>query len=116
MATNVRRALAPRAPRVYRPFRKRSKAKFTIPVALVAGFFPLVANLNAGYKVAGVKGVADRLPGLVGIGTDGKWQGLSVMNERGTTAIVMGFVVHWLAGKFGLNRMIARAGVPFIRI
>jgi hypothetical protein len=35
---------------------------------------------------------------------------------KGWTPIVAGFLVHKLASKFGINRAIAGAGIPFIRI
>ena len=36
--------------------------------------------------------------------------------QAGGPAIWAGFGVHYAAQKLGLNRMIARAGIPFIRI
>ena len=30
--------------------------------------------------------------------------------------IALGFAVHWMASKFGVNRMLGRAKVPIIRI
>ena len=94
----------------------RAKRKMTIPLAIVGGFVPLTLNLIDGYKVKGVSGVLDRLPGVFGVETDGTFVGWSVMQKRGVPAIAGGFLAHYLAQKLGINRMIAQAGIPLIRI
>jgi hypothetical protein len=47
--------------------------------------------------------------------TDGKIKfGYAIQKLYGPLAI--GFAAHTIASKLGVNRMLARAGVPFIRI
>lgn len=96
---------------------RRGKRKITIPLAIVAGFIPLAMNLKDGYDVKGWSGVTDRLPGVFGVPTEpGQTSGWAVMQQRGVPAIAGGFIAHYLAQKLGLNRMIAQAGIPLIRI
>jgi len=35
---------------------------------------------------------------------------------KGLLPLLAGFLVHWVAGKMGVNRMLGRAGVPILRI
>src|ERR1035437_9553702 len=121
MATS--RALAVRAPRrvvrrtvsvVRRGIRRRTKA--TLPLGIVAGFLPLIFSpdgLVAGYRVDGFNGFSNRLPGILGVETNGEFVGWSVMKRRGVPAIAIGFAAHWLAGKTGLNRALGRAKIPY---
>lgn len=94
----------------------RKRAGLTVPVAVVAGFTPLVARAITGYQGNGIVGLGDGvLSGLTGYSTfDRKWHSDIMMQNLGP--IIAGFGVHWLAGRLGINRTIARARIPFIRI
>lgn len=96
--------------------RRRRSNGFTIPVAIVAPLamegvetLQLVQDGNASLAL-------DRLtqhytgysPNL----NDWKWERL----KGGAIPLMIGVLVHKLAGKFGVNRALGRAGVPFIRI
>jgi hypothetical protein len=99
---------------------KHTKKKFTIPLAIVAGFVPAgmdiynnMPNFNNNVLASGAHTVA----GLIGYDTVGKkYVGLSQAKSAGLYPIILGFGAHWAAQKFGVNRMIARAGIPLIRI
>jgi len=100
--------------------RTHHKKGFTIPLAIVAGFTPTVAKVVSdattgkwGYSAAIMHAGA----GIVGYDTYNKKQiGWAIMQEVGVPAILLGFGAHWAASKLGINRMIARAGIPFLRI
>lgn len=96
--------------------RRRSKAAFTIPLAVVGGFIPTLAFAMDGYKVGGMENaarrVAQRLTGIDSTANVFIWKELMA----GWGPIMAGFLVHKAAQRFGINRTLARAGVPFIRI
>lgn len=96
--------------------KSRRRAKTTIPVAVIAGFMPLAGRAITGYQGNGLYGVGDGiLSGLTGYSTfDKKWHPDIMAANVGP--IVAGFAVHWAAGKFGINRALARAGVPLLRL
>lgn len=102
----------------YRSKAKRThrKAGFTLPLAAVAGFAPLVINaVDRGRRDGAMSGVASVSQGLTGYNPQsGDWK-LSRLTE-GLLPIMIGLGVHKLAGKFGINRMLGQAKVPFIRI
>jgi len=97
--------------------RARHKAAgMTLPLAVVAGFIPLAMSGLAGFKEGGVEGLGHQLA----MGTTGydhrehKFRGGALVNGLGP--ILLGIMVHKFAGKMGINRAIAGAGVPFVRI
>jgi hypothetical protein len=100
----------------FRGKRHHSKAKMTIPLAIVAGFVPLASNAWTRFQREGIAGLGRELPAdLIGIDpTSGVWNMKWLM--RGTVPILGGFVIHKLAGKLGINRALGKAGIPFIRI
>lgn len=92
------------------------RTKFNIPLAVVAGFVPLGVSLyNA--RDTGIASIMSTLSKRM-TGYDpgtAKWN-VSDM-KCGTFSILGGMFVHWLVGsKLGLNRMLARTGVPLLRI
>lgn len=95
---------------------KHRKTKFTVPLAVVAGFVPLGLSIyNA--RDTGVAGIMNTISKrMTGYDTTtAKWS-FSDM-KCGTISILGGFLVHSLVGnKLGINRMIARAGIPILRI
>ena len=92
---------------------KRSK-KMTLPLAVVAGFVPPALGVwnrrnsvteMGNFLVAGFSGLN---PGT------GEF---NIGNLRyGVLPIVAGFMVHMFASKLGINRAIARASIPLVRI
>lgn len=95
--------------------RRRSKS-MTVPVAVLAGFAPLASEVIGGYQAGGLTNAASRaLIMTTGYNTqDGRWY--PSMMVRGVGPIVLGVAVHKLSGRFGINRALANAGVPFLRI
>jgi hypothetical protein len=92
------------------------KKQFTLPLAAVAGFVPLglsIYNARAGGIAEMGATITKRLTGYDP--DTAKWDANNM--KCGTFAIILGAAVHWLVGgKLGVNRMIARAGVPIFRI
>jgi len=102
------------ARRRYFGFKRRySKPKMTIPLSVVAGFVPVVVGVwnrrNSGTEVGNYLQSS-----FTGVGTDGKFSFANL--KTGLLPIVAGFGVHMIAGKLGINRAIARARIPFVRI
>lgn len=91
------------------------KKKRTIPVAVVLGFLPLATTAISDFQAGGINGLRNTATAIIPY---------SPANKRFTTArlhlglypILAGFMVHKLAGMLGINRAIASAGVPLIRL
>jgi len=108
---------------------KRKRAGFTLPMAvivpLVAGPFvppgPAGWGTPANAAMAGDWADAARTacvsytffdPGKPGVKSEGfKWDGGNAIKM-----LLIGFLVHWVAGKLGVNRALGRAKVPVARI
>lgn len=92
------------------------KRKFTLPLAVVAGFAaPGIKIWEA--RGGGLSGVT-REAGRILTGVD-FWSGqFNFANTRyGLWPILGGMLVHKLVGGvLGVNRMLASAGIPFIRL
>jgi hypothetical protein len=82
-------------------------------MAIVAGFIPVGVGLwNRRGNATDMGNYLQA--GFTGIGTDGKF---NLGNLRsGLLPVASGFLVHMFAGKLGINRAIARAGIPLIRL
>ena len=103
--------------------RKRARAgrrshQLTIPIAVVAGFGPIIADSVQTMKDPN-QGVG-QLPHvfawhLAGYNTWDKSWSFDRM-AKGWAPIVAGLVAHKLANRFGINAMLARNKVPLIRI
>ena len=113
------------ATKVITRYRARPKAKhhkkagITIPVAALAGFAPLGFGLwNAGKRaMAGDTAGAtqEMVIRTTGYNTDDKeFHGDVFLQTYGP--ILAGILVHQLASKLGVNRALAKAGVPFLRV
>jgi hypothetical protein len=95
--------------------RRSTGLRITVPLAIVAGM------AGPGIKLWEARGSASgmaREAGRIFTGFD-FWSGQFVPGamKYGTLPILMGFLVHWVIGsKLGLNRAIARSGLPLIRI
>jgi len=88
-----------------------SKKRMTLPMAVMA---PVVAQAVRSGKML----MAGDTSGLVwdysGYGKDGKFYPSALLRTYGPLAV--GFAVHWAASKLGINRAIAKAGIPIVRI
>ncbi len=95
---------------------KHRRAKTTIPIAIVAGLAPVALFAYDGLKTGGIGEVPHRIIGrLTGYDINvGKFN----MEElsKGWLPILLGLTVHKVAQKTGINRQIARWGIPYIRI
>jgi len=93
--------------------RFHSKPKMTIPLSIVAGFVPVVVGVWN--RRSSGQAVSDYLQSsFTGIGSDGKFSFTNL--KGGLMPIVAGFAVHKVAGMIGINKALARARVPFLRI
>jgi hypothetical protein len=96
---------------------KTHRKKFELPLAVLAGFVPLATDLYCQIKDGNIKETGKVLVhNTIGFNSwSGKWDADGL--KTGLFPIAAGFLVHWLIGsKLGVNRMLARTGVPFIRI
>lgn len=98
---------------VSRP-RRRGK-KFTLPIAAIAGFAPLASDVYYQFKAGGAAAAIQWLKyDLVGIDGNGHFNFAGI--ARGWGPILTGFIAHGIASKLGINRQLARMGIPVIRI
>lgn len=96
---------------------RRVKKKFTLPLAIVAGFIPAGMDIYNNRGMGVPQSAAHTIAGLIGWDTVGNsYVGWNQAKAAGAPGIAIGFGVHYLASKLGINRMIARAGIPLIRI
>lgn len=86
-------------------------AKMTIPLALAA---PLgVAGIRVGKDLASGE-YANAVQDVTGFDASGKFHWPELVKTYGP--VVAGLVMHKAANKFGVNRALANAGIPLIRI
>jgi len=115
-AAPARRAPARRAPAARRRFGAKAKPK--ISLAVVAGLMPQVQHIKDRYNGGGgiVNAISKGLQtGMLGYNPDTKvW---AIGNAKlGIIPLVAGIGVHKLAGKLGINRALAKAGIPFVNV
>jgi len=110
------RARARRVVRYVRSGRRGRRGGFTLPLAVISGFGPMVADVIHGYQTGGIASASnDLLANVTGYDARaGKWD-FSLL-AKGLGPVFAGFLVHKFAGKLGINRAIAKSGIPFIRI
>jgi len=95
---------------------RRRKPQMTIPVAVMAGMMPLAASAVRGWQNETFRGLGKEvLFALTGFDTDQPGWHPEFM-KNGTYPLVAGIVVHKLAGRLGINRMLGRARIPLLRI
>jgi hypothetical protein len=100
--------------------RHHSKAKMTIPLALIAGLAPTAMFALEGFQIqgseGGIKEAAHRLTGRL---TGYEWKGgtwsLAELS-KGWLPILAGVAAHKMANRFGINRWLSSTGVPLLRI
>jgi len=95
----------------------RRKASATLPLAVVAGFVPpariILAESQGGRGIEGGAVAASR----IFLGYDSNtavWDFRQL--QFGFGPILMGFAIHKVATMVGINRALASARIPFIRI
>lgn len=94
----------------------RRKHGFTLPIAVIAGGLPGAARLWDA-RSGGISAIS-REASRIYLGFD-PWgpsfnPGLMMY---GTAPLALGIVIHKLVGgKLGVNRALARSGIPFFRI
>ena len=94
--------------------KKRRKREITIPIAIVA---PIAGNLAWCYKSHNTWPGRLNLVCATYTGYDpgmAKWRPGLLMQGMGS--LLVGVLVHKLAGILGINRMLGAAKVPFLRI
>lgn len=95
--------------------RGRRNGGMTIPLAMVAGFLPGAWRLWE--KRQSLNHLGNEA-GRIYLGYDswtGQW-GFGSM-KFGTLPIILGAVAHNLiGGRLGVNKMLSRAGIPFLRL
>lgn len=93
----------------------RHNRKFTLPIAIVAGFIPGVTKTIAGFQTGGLQGGA-RVAGNIYLGYDMDTAKFNfALMRHGLGPVILGTIVHKVAGILGVNRAIARAGIPILR-
>jgi len=95
----------------------RSKPKATLPLAVVAGFFPpariILAESRGGRGIEGGAVAASRI--FLGYDSNtAQWDFRQL--QYGFGPILVGFGIHKVAQMVGINRALAAARIPFIRI
>ncbi len=93
--------------------RHHRRPGFTLPLAVVGGFMPLGVGLwNRRASATDMGNYA--ISSLTGYMPGQGWNAGYMKNGAGP--IVLGILAHKVAGKLGVNRALAKAGVPFLRI
>lgn len=93
--------------------RRGHRARFTVPLAVVAGFMPMALGLW------GRRSSPQEMGRFAVISTTGydyvghRWTGEFL--GQGIGSILLGMTVHTLANRFGINRAIGRM-LPIIRL
>lgn len=109
--------------RVYfgRTKRHYHKPGFTLPLAVVAGFAAPVSNtIRHGMSngISGTEGaIGEFSRTMVGFNPYDVPAGFQLWRLRyGLLPVLLGLGLHKLAGVLGINRMLARSGIPIIRL
>lgn len=97
----------------------KRKAKFTLPLAVVAGFVPITlkgVDLVKSGGFGNLKYLTKRLIPWDSDANGGKGAFSAKYLGEGLFPILGGIAFHMIANKIGINRLLSRAGIPFIRI
>jgi hypothetical protein len=94
------------------------KPKVTIPLAIVAGFAPTVVRAvqdSNSFKNPGnfFKRITYNFTGI-NMWANNKFEMAGI--KAGWLPLGVGLLAHVLATKLGINRALARSGIPFVRI
>lgn len=97
---------------------RRRRRSVTIPITIVAGLLPgfskiYQAGSGGGWRFQDIAREFSHI--YLGINFDNNtWHPDWLMS--GTIPILFGALAHYIANKLGVNRAIARAGIPIIRV
>lgn len=97
--------------RRYKKGRRHGRRKMTVPIAIAAPVLAMgydIATKAMSGNVAGLKGT------YTGVWENGKFNAGQVIETYGPLAA--GAIIHIAASKLGVNRAIASAGVPLMRV
>lgn len=105
-----------RAARRYYGKARRKASAMTIPIAPIAGILGASAVQSAinNIKLGHWEAIPGNMATLIGVDSEGKFYLPALIQNM--TPIVAGMVVHKLANKVGINRALASAKVPFLRV
>ena len=89
----------------------------TIPVAMIAGFAPLVSITYTGYKAGGLNGAVSNAVTSV-LPYDPINKKITFANlGYGLFPMIAGMMVHKIVGgTLGVNRWLASSGIPWVRV
>ena len=111
------KAIARRRTRTFiRRVGRRAK-RMTVPLAIVAGFVPAALDIKLAYKVGGFEAALGHVS-LCASGydpSDGVWKPMFAF-EKLYGPLLLGAVVHSAANHLGINRVLAKAGIPILRV
>lgn len=95
---------------------RHRRAQMTIPLAVVGGFVPLAVRGYNGFQANGIMGGVDGIAsGVTGYSVfDKKWHPEVMMEYMAPVAA--GFLVHAIANRLGVNRLLGRYRIPLVRI
>lgn len=98
--------------------KRRKKKGFTVPLAVVAGFMPIVGNYQRirGQGFTQGKAAVEAAGAITGYSVNSSKWSFQTLREGGSWGILAGMIVHKVASRVGINRALASAGIPFIRI
>jgi len=95
--------------------RHTRRNQFRIPLAIVAGLAPGVIRTVQGFQVGMEPGFRDAA--IIWTGYDTRANTWNYRNLwYGTFPLLIGVIIHNVASRLGVNRAIARAGIPILRI
>lgn len=88
----------------------------TIPIAPIAG---ILGAPGVGYAInaiiaGNVTEALNNVKSLVGVGSNGQFD--MQLLKINMSPVIAGALVHWGASKIGINRTLAAAKIPLIRI
>jgi hypothetical protein len=92
------------------------KTKMTFPLAVALGFVPLLARGVNDFRAGGVAGLSNTVSAIVPYDVNAKKISFANLSS-GLYPIIAGFLLHKIVGGgLGLNRALARMGIPMLRI
>ncbi len=95
----------------------RRRGGFTLPLAVIGGLVPAGVDVLAAFKIGGAQTALEHVS-LCTTGydpADNVWKP-DFAARKLYGPLLLGTIVHKLASKLGINRMIARSGIPVVRI
>jgi hypothetical protein len=114
------RAIARRSRTVYLRRAHRRAKSMTIPLGVIAGLAPTAMFALEGFQLPGTQGgIKEAGHRLTMRMTGYEWKGGGFSGGelmKGWMPILLGVFAHKAANRLGINRALARSGVPLLRI